>query len=141
MSDDPKSLLRGFYAEMSAGNIDAVDRYIADDFVEHEEFPGISPDKKGVKQFFAMMHAAFPDMRMEADEIVQEGDMLCARATFSGTHQAEFLGIPASAKRVEVALFDMLRIRDGQAVEHWGLMDAMTMMQQLGAVPAPAPAA
>jgi predicted ester cyclase len=58
----------------------------------------------------------------------------------SGTHQGEFMGMPPTGKRFEVEGFDMVRVRDGQFTEHWGLFDTMTMMQQLGAIPAPAPA-
>ncbi len=140
MPDDVKSLLRRFYAEVSAGNLAVIDELVADDVVEHEEFPGLEPNKEGVKQFFALFRAAFPDVRMEPHEMVAEGDLVSARVTITGTHQGEFMGIPPSGKRIEVETFDLLRIRDGQAAEHWGLIDAMTMMQQLGAMPEQAPA-
>ena len=138
MSEDGKNLLRRFYAEISSGNVDVTDELIADDFVEHEEFPGIEPSKEGVRQMFTLFRSAFPDLRMEPQEMVGEGDMLSCRATFAGTHQGEFMGIPPSGRRIEVDAIDILRIRDGKFVEHWGVMDAMTMMQQIGAIPAPA---
>jgi steroid delta-isomerase-like uncharacterized protein len=125
---------------VSAGNLAVIDDTVVDDFVDHEEFPGIEPNKDGVKKFFAMLRGAFPDLRMEANEILVEGDLVCARGTFTGTHQGEFMGVPASGKPIEVTAFDMLRLRDGQFSEHWGVMDAMTMMQQLGAIPEQAPA-
>ncbi|MGH2967431.1 MAG: ester cyclase [Solirubrobacterales bacterium] len=140
MSDDPKSLLNRFYDEINAGNLDVIDGLVADDFVEHEEFPGISPDKEGVRQFFSMFRSAFPDMRMEAHEVLAEGDLLCCRGTMSGTQQGEFMGVPPSGKHFEVTGFDLLRVRDGKVTEHWGVMDAMKMMQQLGAIPDQAPA-
>ena len=135
MPADAKTSLRHFYDEVSAGHLDVIDELLADDFVEHEEFEGIPATKDGVKQFFTMFRSAFPDLRMEAHEIVEEGDLLCARGTFSGTHQGEFMGMPPSGKHVEIEGFDMARMRDGRITEHWGLMDAMTMMQQLGAMP------
>ena len=140
MPEDPKTVVRRFYDEVSAGNLDIVDELVADDFVEHEEFPGIEPNKEGVKQFFALFRSAFPDLRMEPHEMVAEGDLVCARVTMTGTHEGEFMGMPASGKPVEVQAIDMLRIGDGQATEHWGVTDAMTMMQQLGAIPDQAPA-
>ena len=140
MPEDAKNVVRRFYSEVSEGNLGVVDELVADDFVEHEEFPGLEPTKEGVKQFFAMFRSAFPDLRMEAHEIVAESDLLCARGTMSGTHKGEFMGMPPSGKHIEIEGFDMLRIRDGQVTEHWGLMDAMTMMQQLGAMPEQAPA-
>ena len=135
MSEDVKTLLRRFYDEVSAGDLGVIDRLVADDFVEHEEFPGLEPDKEGVKQFFAMFRSAFPDLRMQPHEMLADGDLISARVTVTGTHEGDFLGMPPSGSPIEVELFDMLRVRDGQLVEHWGVMDAMRMMQQLGGVP------
>lgn len=141
MADDTRAMLQRFYDGVNTGNLGVIDELVADDFVEHEEFPGISQDKAGVTQFFTMFRSAFPDMHMETDVVVAEGDLLCAHGKMSGTHQGgEFMGMPPSGKHFEVSGFDMVRIRDGQVTEHWGLMDAMTMMQQLGAMPEQAPA-
>ena len=140
MSDENKSLLLRFYAEVSAGNIGVVDELLADDFVEHEEFPGIEPNKEGVKQFFALFRSAFSDLRLDAHEVVAEGDLVCARGSLSGTHDGDFMGMPPTGKHVEVHGFDMVRVRDGQCTEHWGVFDMMAMMQQLGAIPQEAPA-
>ena len=140
MSNDPKDFIPRVYSEVSAGNLDALDELLADDLVEHEETPGLEANKEGVKQFFAMFLAAFPDLEMKADQLISEGDIVCARATMTGTHNGEFMGIPATGKRVEVKMIDIVRVRDGQAAEHWGLTDSMTMMQQLGAIPEQAPA-
>ncbi len=140
MSEDVKSLVRRFYAEVSAGNFDVIDEVVADDMIEHEEFPGIEPGKPGVRQFFTLFRGAFPDMRMDAHEIIVDGDLLCVRGSMSGTHEGEFMGLPPTGRRFEVDGFDMLRVRDGQFAEHWGLFDSLTMMQQLGAIPDQAPA-
>ena len=140
MPEDSKTLMRRLYEEISAGNLDVIDELLADDMVEHEETPGLEPNKEGVKQFFAMFRAAFPDLRLEPHELISEGDLLCARATMTGTHQGDFMGIAPTGKRVEMQLIDIVRFRDGQAVEHWGVTDAMAMMQQLGAIPEEAPA-
>jgi steroid delta-isomerase-like uncharacterized protein len=135
MPIDAKIMLRRFYNEVGSGNFGVIDELVADDFIEHEEFPGLEPNKEGVKQFFAMLRSAFPNLRMEVHEMLADEDLVSARVTATGTHEGEFLGIPASGRRIEVQIFDMLRIRDGQVTEHWGIMDAMTMMQQLGAIP------
>jgi steroid delta-isomerase-like uncharacterized protein len=117
-----------------------VDELVADDFIDHEEVPGLEPDKEGVKKFFAMFRAAFPDARMEPHEMLADGDLVSCRATFAGTQQGEFMGLPPTGRRIEINAIDILRVRDGQFVEHWGVMDAMTLMQQLGALPEKAPA-
>jgi steroid delta-isomerase-like uncharacterized protein len=126
------------YDLLSAGDIDGFGELIADDFVEHEETPGLEPTKEGVKQFFHMYRAAFPDLRMEPQDILTSGDKVVARTRATGTNQGEFMGMPATGKSVDVQLIDIIRFGDdGLAREHWGVFDALGMMQQLGAIPAP----
>jgi steroid delta-isomerase-like uncharacterized protein len=140
MSEDARSMIARFYDEINAGNLGVIDELVADDFVEREEFPGISQDKEGMRQFVTIFRTAFPGMRMEAHEVLVDSDLACVRGTVSGTHEGDFMGMPPSGKRFEVTGFDLIRLRDGQVIEHWGLMDAMKMMQQLGAMPEQAPA-
>jgi steroid delta-isomerase-like uncharacterized protein len=128
-----------FYEELNAGNTGIVDEVLADDFVEHEEFPGIEPSKEGVRQFFEITRAGFPDYAIRVLHIVEEGDIAIAHAMLEGTHEGEFMGIPATGRRVSVPMADIVRFgQDGRAVEHWGVTDTGMMMQQLGAIPEPA---
>jgi predicted ester cyclase len=88
-----------------------------------------------------MYRAAFPDLRMEAEDVLVSGDKAVARVRATGTHQGEFIGMPATGKRIEVPVIDIMRFGDdGLVHEHWGLFDSLGMMQQLGAIPAPTPA-
>jgi len=133
---DHAATIRRMYDLLSAGDIDGFGDLIADDFVEHEETPGLEPTKEGVKQFFHMYRAAFPDLRMEPQDVVASGDKVVARARATGTNQGEFVGMPATGKSVDVQLIDIIRFGDdGLAREHWGVFDALGMMQQLGHVP------
>ena len=129
------------YELISAGDIDGFGEHLADGFVEHEEFPGFEPSKEGVKQMFRMYLTAFPDLRMETEDMLVSGDKVVARVRATGTHQGEFMGMPATGKSVDVQVIDIMRFgEDGLVREHWGLFDALGMMQQLGAIPAPAAA-
>ena len=113
---------------------------MSEDFVEHEETPGLAPTKDGVKTFFRMYIAAFPDLRMDLDDL-PSGDKVVARVKATGTNTGEFMGMPATGKRVDVQLIDIMRFGDdGLVHEHWGVLDALAMMQQLGVVPAGPPA-
>jgi steroid delta-isomerase-like uncharacterized protein len=135
---DHASTMSRLYELLSAGDIDGFGDLIAEDFVEHEETPGLEPSKEGVKQLFRMYRAAFPDLRMEAEDILASGDKVVARVRGTGTHQGEFMGISATGKSVDVQLIDIIRFGDdGLAHEHWGVFDALAMMQQLGAIPEP----
>jgi steroid delta-isomerase-like uncharacterized protein len=128
--------MRHIYELISAGEIDAFGEHVADDFVEHEETPGLEPTQEGVKQLFHMYRAAFPDLRMVAEDVLASGATVVARVRATGTHQGELMGMPATGKRVDVQLIDIIRFgEDGLAHEHWGVLDALGMMQQLGAVP------
>ncbi|MBY0398329.1 MAG: ester cyclase, partial [Thermoleophilia bacterium] len=128
--------VRRLYELINAGDIDAFGDLLADDFVEHEELPGGAPTKQGVKDFFRMQIAAFPDMAMTPQDVIDGGDKVVARVRFTGTHRGEFMGIPPTGRSVDVQLIDIIRCEDdGLAHEHWGVFDAMAMMQQLGAAP------
>jgi steroid delta-isomerase-like uncharacterized protein len=140
-STDHAATARRMYDLINAGDIDGFASHLADDFVEHEETPGLAPTKDGVKAFFRMQLAAFPDLRMDVEDVVADGDKVVARVRYTATNRGAFMGMPATGRGVAVELIDMFRFgADGLVHEHWGVMDALAMMQQLGAVPAGAPA-
>jgi steroid delta-isomerase-like uncharacterized protein len=135
---DHSGTMRRLYDLIGAGDIDGFGDLLAEDFVEHEETPGLEPTKDGVKQFFHMYRAAFPDLRMEPLDVLASGDKVVARVRATGTHQGEFMGMPASGRSIDVQLIDIIRFgENGLAQEHWGVFDALAMMQQLGAIPEP----
>jgi len=137
---DHAATLRRFYDSINAGDVDGFGGLLADDFVEHEETPGLAPTKEGVKEFFRMYIAAFPNLRFDVEDVLASGDKVVARVRVSGTHEGEFMGMPATGKGVDVQAIDIVRFGDdGLAHEHWGVFDAMAMMQQLGVVPEGAP--
>jgi steroid delta-isomerase-like uncharacterized protein len=133
--------VRRVYDLINAGDIDGLSRQFADDFVEREELPGIPPTKAGVLQYFRILIAAFPDFRMDVEDVIASGDKAVARVRLTGTHKGEFLGMPATGKSVAVNLIDIIRFGgDGLAREHWGVADQLSLLQQLGAIPAGPPA-
>ena len=92
---DHASTMRRLYELLSAGDIDGFREHVAEDFVEHDEVPGFEPSNDGVKQMFRMYIAAFPDLRMEAEDVLVSGDKVVARVRATGTQQGEFMGLPA----------------------------------------------
>lgn len=138
---DLKALTRRFYEEaINQGRLEVVDELCAPDFVDHEEFPGLTPDRDGVKQFITMFRSAYPDLRFDIDDLLLEGDKVVIRAMIRGTQKGEFMGIPPTGKQIAVQTIDIVRIRDGQATEHWGVTDTAAMLTQLGVMPEPAAA-
>jgi steroid delta-isomerase-like uncharacterized protein len=137
---DHAATMKRLYDLINAGDIDGFGELLAEDFVEHEELPGLEPSKEGVKQLFHMYRAAFPDLRMDVQDVLVSGDKAVARVRATGTHQGEFLGMPATGKSVDVQLIDITRFGDDAlAREHWGVFDSLAMLQQLGAMPANPP--
>jgi steroid delta-isomerase-like uncharacterized protein len=88
-----------------------------------------------VKAFFAHWVAAFPDLTSTVHDRIAEGDRVVDYFTLEGTHQGEFLGIPATGKRVKYAGMHIYSFADGQITGHWNVLDLLTMMTQLGVVP------
>lgn len=132
---DNEETMRCTYELLSAGDVDGFGRLLSDDFVEHEELPGLSPGKDGVLELFRAYGVAFPDLRMEVLDLLASGDKTVARVKATGTQEGEFMGLPPSGRAVEVQLIDIMRFEDGLVAEHWGVMDMLSMLQQLGAVP------
>jgi len=133
MAESNKNRLRMFYDDiMNKKDMAQFDDFFAPGFVEHETIPGFTPDKDGVRKLFDMYLAAFPDLKATVDVMLAEGDLVTAVVTVTGTQKGEFMGAPASGKSFTMTMVDVLRLKDGKAVEHWGAGDNLGMMQQLG---------
>ena len=136
MSEVNKAVVRRMNLEFIQGrNLEVGDQILADDFINHTATPGLSADKDGVRAFFEIMWRAFPDMTVEILDQVAEGDTVTTRKAFHGTHDGDFMGIPATHKQVEIKVMDVLRLKDGRLTEHWAVVDQMGLMQQLGVIP------
>jgi steroid delta-isomerase-like uncharacterized protein len=141
MRMDYTATMRSAYDRINAGDLAGFGDLVADDFIEHEELPGLSPTKQGVLDYFRMLLSAFPDMQMQLDDLLVSGDKAVARVKIVATHKGEFLGVPATGRRVEIQLIDIMRFDDaGLLREHWGVADMLALLQQIGAVPDVAPA-
>jgi steroid delta-isomerase-like uncharacterized protein len=132
---DHSATMRRIYDLLNASDIDGFGELLAEGFIEHEALPGLAPTKDGVMELFRAYLAAFPDLRMDAVEIIASGDKAVARVKASGTQNGEFMGMPPSGKAIEVQLIDIMRFDDaGLVCEHWGVIDMLSMLQQLGAL-------
>lgn len=138
---DHAATMQRAYDLISDGDIDGFGELVADGFIEHEEMPGLAPTKAGVLELFRSYQEAFSGFRMDVEEILLSGDRAVARVRASGTHAGEFMGMPPSGRAVEVQLIDIMRFDDaGLVCEHWGVVDMLSMLQQLGAIPDGLPA-
>ena len=118
----------------SKGNMAVADEILTPNYVLH--FAGNPPlDREGYKQLLTVFRTAFPDMRVTVEDQTAEGDRVVNRVTMRGTHTGEFQGIPPTGKQVMVSGINIMRIEGGKIVEHWGVLDVLGLMQQLGAIP------
>ncbi len=122
---------------LNNGNFALIDEIFATDFVEHTTQPGVAPTRAGFKQTAMALKTAFPDLHYVIEDSIESGDRIVHRLTASGTMKADFMGMTATGKRATWTEFHMGRIANGRLAEHWGLVDQLGMLVQLGIVPSP----
>ena len=136
MSEANKALFQRFIDDMiNKKNVAVMDELLDANYIEHNPAPDQEPGAEGMKKLMTMFFAAFPDLHAHVDFMVAEGDIVAGRLTTTGTHQADFMGIAATGKKVNFTETHIVRIANGKAVEHWGNSDDLGMMQQLRVIP------
>jgi len=140
MSATNKALARRLLEEaFNAGRLDVTEELVASDYVGHDpSLPEEVRGPAGVKELIAGYRAAFPDIRVTFEDQIAEGDLVVTRWRATGTHEGELMGIPATGKQATVTGITIDRIADDLIVESWHNWDTLGLMQQLGAIPAPA---
>jgi steroid delta-isomerase-like uncharacterized protein len=134
---DNAAVVRRFIEEvLNGGDIDGAGRFVWEDVVEQEPFPGQGPGLPGLQDVLRGMRAAFPDIHWSVEEQLTDGDRVLTRFVWAGTHRGPFLGVPATGRRVSVWGMVIDRLVDGRIKETRILMDALGLMAQLGALPA-----
>jgi predicted ester cyclase len=134
-TDQNKATVVRFNKEfIEGGSLEAFRQILAPDFVNRTAPPGAPTGPEGVAYFFnQFLKTAFPDLTVAIHDQVAEADKVTTRKSFHATHQGEFFGIPATQRPVVMDVVDIIRLRDGQFVEHWGLVDWQSVMAQLTA--------
>ena len=135
MSAESKAVFQKFVDGLNAKDADAIGQIMSANFIDHDLPPGQEPGIEGMVAMMRGFFAAFPDLKVTIDQLIAEGDLVAAAMTTEGTQTGDFMGIPASGKKISITEMHMFRVVDGKAVEHWGVSDAMGMMQQLGVMP------
>jgi steroid delta-isomerase-like uncharacterized protein len=132
MAQDNASIIRGFVDEViTNGNIEAAARYVWEDVVEQVPLPGQGPGLDGLKDILRAMRSGFPDIVFSIQEQVAERDKVASRFEWTGTHNGEFLGIPATGRPVRVWGVVIDRLEDGRIKDTRIIMDTFGMMAQL----------
>jgi predicted SnoaL-like aldol condensation-catalyzing enzyme len=134
-----KATLRRFYEEVfNAGDLAKVDEFIAADAVDHSAPPGMTDVRAGLKEWFGMWRAAFPDLRYNVEQMYADGDVVTAVYRSTGTFKNPVMGMAPTNKSYDVIGVDVIRFdANGKMVEHWGADDAIKMLNQLGITQVP----
>jgi predicted ester cyclase len=88
-----------------------------------------------MKALFSTLRGAFPDLRLEAEDVIAEGDKVVVRDTVTGTHQGELMGIAPTGNEVTYDEIFIVRFVNGRMAEAAGIVDRLSLMQQLGVIP------
>jgi steroid delta-isomerase-like uncharacterized protein len=137
-TEENKANARRFVEEaLNRGNTSVADELAAPSFVDHSLPPGVPPTVEGIKRFVMQFRAAFPDLHYTIEDQIAEGDRIVQRLTGTGTMKGDFQGMPASNKSATWSEIHITRWENGKAAEHWGVVDQMDMLAQLGFVQAP----
>ena len=133
IAENRKIVNRAFDELLSQGNLAVADEVYAPTFTDNGE-PG---GPAYMKQTASMYRAAFPDLTFHIEDQFGSEDKVVSRWRADGTHQGEFMGIPASGNEVTMHGISIHTLQEGQIVAHWSQVTMLSFMQQIGAAPAP----
>jgi predicted ester cyclase len=134
-AEDNKALVRRFYAAIDQGDIDAMDDFVAEDYLDHSPPPWPVPaGREGLKASFKLFWEATPGRHVIEDQIA-EGDKVVTRLTCYGQHTGDLPGIPATGNEMEMTATVIHRVAGGRLVEKWSDKDVLAMLQQLEVLP------
>lgn len=133
-ADQMKQGAQGFLDAWWTGKTDGLDAIVAENFTTHMSMPGVtSTGIQQLKDMIAKANAAFTESKAEDQHLTAEGDRVVAHYRWKGKNTGAMgEGMPATNAPVDVECVDILRFENGKIVEHWGYMEEMKMMEQLG---------
>ncbi len=121
----------------NAHNPEAIDKFMAPNYVHHDPGLPMVKDINGYKAFVPATLAAFPDFHSTVNVILAEGDRVATRVTVTGTQLGEYRGLPPTGNEVNYTAVVFFRIEDGMIAETWWSIDVLSVLRQLGVIPSP----
>lgn len=131
--DFNKDLVRRYVDTWNRGDVAALCDFFSPDMIHHTRTGGHGYES--VKGIIAAFMGAFSDLHFDLEDIVAEDDRVVTRMTARATQSGNFMGVPATGKKIECAVVGIARVQGDKIVEHWGVTDELAMMQQLGLIP------
>ncbi|UCE96925.1 MAG: ester cyclase [Candidatus Bathyarchaeota archaeon] len=131
--EDNKAIIRKVIDAVNNQDLALLDELIAPDFVYHrptQQIQGLDVMKQGVMEELR----SFPDLHVNIEDIMAEGEKVCVRLTETATHKAPFRGLAPSGQKLTYTVMTIWRIAEGKVVEGWGVYDQMDFFKQLGVI-------
>jgi len=122
-----------FGEAINTGKFEAMHDLVAADVIEHDPAPDQAKGPQGYIDLFTKMRAAFPDMKVEVEQLVADDENVAFAYTLTGTHKGDFNDIPATGKKIKARGLQISKFRDGKMVERWGSSDELGILKQIGA--------
>lgn len=127
-----------FHEAWNNGNFAIVEELTTPETIDHSTLHGHAErGTESFRQIISMFRAGFPNIHLTINDAIYAGDKVVHRWTLTGTHNQEFMGIPATGKSVEFTGVTIVRMEEGKLAERWSNIDMLRLLQQLGAVPPP----
>lgn len=127
-----KALVWRYFIEvLNDRNLTAIEELFSPEFVDHTPEGGIA----SLQDFVAGLqsdHLAFPDLEVTILDQIADRDRVVTRCRARGTHLGPYAGLPATAISIQVNSIHIFRVKEYQICEHWGLVDQLGLLRQLG---------
>jgi steroid delta-isomerase-like uncharacterized protein len=134
-----RATFRHFHDAVNSGDMDLISNVIDEVFEPDVQIrtplPVEATGAQALKQVWATLLLAYPDLHVTVEDLIAEGDKLVCRNVVTGTHHGEYMGIPPTGKSVTYNEIFIVRFEGGRIAETWGVVDVLSQMKQLGAIP------
>lgn len=135
-----KAAIRRLHAATNTGDLELVSKTIDElfesDALIRTPLPIEASGRRKLTEVFARLLRVFPDLHVEIEDLIEEGDKVVSRNTVTGTNQGEYMGHSPTGKRVTYDEIFIFRFENGRIVETWGVVDVLSQMRQVGVIPA-----
>lgn len=135
MSENASKACRLWQEIFPAMDMAGVEEIVAVDCVDHAARPGEPQGIEGVRHVMRFLDFAFSNQRFEVQRTVEQGDTVAVHLVHRGVHTGEIMGLAPTNRAFAYEHIHILRFAKDRAVEHWGVHDHLSLMNQLGSMP------
>ncbi|MBB5636145.1 putative ester cyclase [Pedobacter cryoconitis] len=128
-----KAVVKRFNLEViEQGNLESFKELMNEQFINRTAPEGADNGPQGmIYTFNQVLRPAFPNLKVIIHQQIAEGDLVTTHKTITGTHYGLLMGIPATGKKVNIQVIDIVRVVNGKYIEHWGMNTLSAVLTQL----------